>query len=81
MEVLQRHFFTEGEIRCQVIIPIIIGRRPSGGFLVAESKLLHNQNYATRFRAAARTHFFADHSAARCPFVSLLVQSCGMKLI
>ncbi len=41
---------------------------------------LHNQNYARTLRAAARTHFFADHSGARCPFVSLLVQSCGTKL-
>jgi hypothetical protein len=26
-------------------------------------------------------HFFADHGAARCPFVSLLVQSDGTTLI
>jgi hypothetical protein len=26
------------------------------------------------------SRFFADNGAARCPFVSLLVQSCGTKL-
>lgn len=31
--------------------------------------------------AGARTHFFADHNAARCPFVSLVVPFAVSKLI
>jgi len=50
-------------------------------FCAAQFELLelHNQNYATQLRAAVLTHFFADHGTARCPFVSLLVQSDGTK--